>query len=357
VVGGLSLLGFVGGALLGTRVAPLVLAEGAHSAYAPLGALAGALLIGAVLAAFGEVVGSQVRARMGPSRLDGFGGGLLLIAIALLIVWIAGAAALQAPALKTLRPDLQRSSVLAFINDQMPGTGPVLNALKRFDPVPKIKGPKPQVGPPPKGIVSAGGVKAAEPAVVRVLGSACGLNVQGSGWVAPGGLIVTNAHVVAGQEDTEVQFEGHGALHRAAVIAFDPHNDLAILRTDAPAGKGLELELNPKDGTAGAILGFPQNGPFTSEPGRVGQTTDVISQDAYGRGPTTREMTAIRGKIRQGNSGGPMVDGNGKVLATIFASAAEPGADSGFGVPSEVVAQALNTVDVTNRVGTGPCAG
>ena len=357
VTGGLSLVGFVGGALLGSRVAPLLLEQGAESPYAPLGVLAGALLVGALLAAFGELVGSQVRARMGPSRLDGLGGGVLLIAVALLIAWIAGAAALQTPVLRSLRADLQRSKVLGLLNDRLPETGPVLNALKRFDPAPRIKGPKPNTGPPPKGIVNAAGVQDAGGSVVRILGSACGLNVQGSGWVAQGGMIVTNAHVVAGQKDTEVQFGGRGSVHRADVIFFDAGNDLAILRTGVPTGPGLELDPNPKNGTAGAILGFPENGPYTVEPGRVGQTEDVISQDAYGRGPVTRAMTAIRGVIRQGNSGGPMVDGDGQVLATIFAASAKPGEKTGFGVPSDLVSEALNTVDVTGQVGTGPCAG
>jgi S1-C subfamily serine protease len=334
-----------------------MLEQGAESPYAPLGVLAGAVLVGALLAALGELVGSQVRARMGPSRLDGMGGAVLLIAVALLIAWIAGAAALQTPALRSLRADLQRSKVLGFLNERLPETGPVLNALKRFDPAPRIKGPKPKTGPPPKGIVNAAGVQAAGPSVVRVLGSACGLNVQGSGWVAPGGLIVTNAHVVAGQNDTEIQFEGHGSPHHADVIFFDAGNDLAILRTGAPTPAGLELDVDPKEGSPGAILGFPLNGSYTAEPGRVGQTTDVISQDAYGRGPVTREMTAIRGLIQQGNSGGPLVDADGEVVATIFAASARPGEKTGFGVPSDIVAEALSTVDVTGRVGTGPCAG
>jgi S1-C subfamily serine protease len=357
IVGGLSLVGFVAGALAGSRIAPLVLAEGARSPYAPLGALAGALLVGALLAGIGELVGSEVRRRVGSSRLDGLGGALLLAAVGLLIAWIAGAAALQTPALRPLRHDLQRSNVLAMLNERLPSTGPVLNALRRFDPLPEVEGPQPDVGPPPEGIVDDPDVAAAAGSVVRVLGTACGLNVQGSGWIAPGGLVVTNAHVVAGQSDTEVQPGGEGPLHQADAVHFDPGNDLAILRSDALAqAPGLELDLDPKQGAPGAILGFPENGGYDLEPGRVGQTTTVISQDAYGRGPIRREMTSVRGHVRQGNSGGPMVGRDGRVQTTIFAAAEDAGAASGFGVPSGIVARALDDADVTRSVSTGPCA-
>ena len=356
IVGGLSLAGFIGGALLGSRVAPLVLAQGAHSPYAPLGALIGALLIGGLLALFGETVGWRLRSRVGAGKLDGLGGAILLAAVGLLIAWIAGAAALQTPVLKQQRRDVQRSAILSFLDDTLPPTGPVLNALKRFDPVPRINGPSPKVGPPPPGIVNAAGVRNAQGSVVRVVGTACGLNVEGSGWVAEGGLIVTNAHVVAGQDDTQIQVGGTAAGVSAQAVAFDPKNDLAILRS--PAGDGLtplQLDLDPKPGTPAAILGYPENGPFDAEPGRVGQTSEVISQDAYGRGPVTREMTALRGNVREGNSGGPMVDASGRVVTLIFASADRPGTGSGYGVPTEIVARALGGADPSRTVSTGPC--
>ena len=122
IVGGLSLLGFVAGALLGSRVAPLLLEQGAESPYAPLGVLAGALLVGALLAAFGELVGSQVRERMGagtarrPRRGGAPAGGRSRCC-----AWIAGAAAIQTPALQQVRHDLQRSVLLGSLNETCPG--------------------------------------------------------------------------------------------------------------------------------------------------------------------------------------------------------------------------------------------
>ena len=73
-------------------------------------------------------------------------------------------------------------------------------------------------------------MRAAGQSVVRVLGTACGLGVQGSGWVAADGVVVTNAHVVAGQDDTSVQVGGQGERLDAQAIHFDVRNDLAVLR-------------------------------------------------------------------------------------------------------------------------------
>jgi S1-C subfamily serine protease len=190
---------------------------------------------------------------------------------------------------------------------------------------------------------------------VKVLGTACGLGVQGSGWVAAGGVGVTNAHVVAGQDDTTVQVGGAGSHLDAEAIWFDTRNDLAVLRvpglTGAPA---LPLERGAPEGTSAAILGFPENGPYDVRPGRLGHTSTVVSQDAYGRGPVRRSITSLRGRVRPGNSGGPMVDGRGRVVTTIFAATVSDNGHSGYGVPDSVVAGALAQAD--GPVDTGPCA-
>src|SRR5581483_1287999 len=155
--------------------------------------------------------------------------------------------------------------------------------------------------------------------VVRLLGTACGLGVEGSGWVAAPGVVVTNAHVVAGESDTTVQVGGAGANLPAQALVFDPHDDIAVLRVPGLSVPPLALASNPAAGTAVAILGYPEDGPFRAEPGRIGDTEDVNTQDAYGNGPVTRSITALRGLVRPGNSGGPLVDAQGRVDATVFA--------------------------------------
>jgi S1-C subfamily serine protease len=190
--------------------------------------------------------------------------------------------------------------------------------------------------------------------VVKILGTACGVGVEGSGWVVEPGVVVTNAHVVAGQEDTRVLPGGEEPGLEAQAIAFDSRNDLAILRVgglDAPA---LEIAPDPESGTSAAILGYPLNGPYDVRAGRLGATREVVSQDAYGRGPVRREIVALRGAVRSGNSGGPMVDGSGRVVTTIFA-ATTSGPRGGYGVPNTVVRDALTRAN--GPVSTGPCGG
>lgn len=357
VVGAMSLAGFVGGALLGSRLGPLVLEQGARSPFAPLFALVGALLLGGVFAMTLELAGYQLRQRLGDRLgvLDGVGGAGLITCLALVLVWIAGAVALQTAGVSDVRQTVQRSQILQALNDTLPPSGPILNALARFDPVPEIRGPAPDVRPPDRAIARDRQVRAAGRSVVRILGTACGLGQQGSGWVADSGIVVTNAHVVAGQDDTRVELRD-GSTHDAEAIWFDPDNDLAILRSSGVANAGtpvLELDADEPPGTSAAILGFPQNGPFTVRAGRLGETQSVQSQDSYGRGPVQRRITSLRGRVRSGNSGGPMVDGDGDVVTTIFASSVSRG-NAGFGVPASIARDALRRADV--RVGTGPCA-
>jgi S1-C subfamily serine protease len=179
--------------------------------------------------------------------------------------------------------------------------------------------------------------------------------VQGSGWVAGDGVVVTNAHVVAGQDDTTVQVGSDGPSHDAEAIWFDTRNDLAVLRVPGLTGTpALRLAEAAREGTSAAILGFPENGPYDVAPGRLGHTATVVSQDAYGRGPVRRSITSLRGRVRQGNSGGPAVDGRGRVVTTIFAATVSDGGRGGYGVPDSVVADALGQAD--GPVDTGPCA-
>jgi Trypsin-like peptidase domain/Colicin V production protein len=357
IVGALSLLGFAGGAFLGSRFGPMLLEQGSRSPYAPLFALVGALMVGGVLASALELLGFHLRRRVGDRLgvLDGLGGAVLVGCLGLGLAWIGGAVALQTPGARELREPIQQSTILRELNSRLPPSGPILQALARFDPFPEIEGPRPDVAPPTAKIARDPQVRAAGASVVRVLGTACGLGVQGSGWVAGDGVVVTNAHVVAGQDDTTVQLRGEGARIDAEAIWFEPRNDLAILRADGLSGApALRLNEAAAAGTPAAVLGFPENGPYDVRPGRLGQTSTVVTQDAYGRGPVRRSITSLRGLVRSGNSGGPMVDARGRVVTTIFAATVADGGQSGFGVPDSVVRRALGRAG--GPVGAGPCS-
>ena len=358
VVGALSLAGFLAGALAGSRLAPLLLEEGARSPYAPLFTLVGAVLGGTLLAVGFESVGRRVRAVIDVpviGAVDGLLGAALSGAVGLGLSWLFGAVALQTPGARELRSDIQRSTILSRLNDVLPPSGPILNALARFDPFPRVSGPDVDVPAPRAAIARDPDVDAAGRSVVRIQGTACGLGVEGSGWVAGPGVVVTNAHVVAGQDDTAVQVRGAGPQLRAHAIAFDPRNDVAVLRVPALRAPALRLEPSPDPGRSGAILGFPLNGPYDVRAARVGVTRTVLSQDAYGNGPVQRRITAFRGIVRSGNSGGPVVGADGDVLTTVFAATTGArGPRGGYGVPNAIVRAALRGADA--EVGTGPCA-
>jgi len=357
IVGALSLAGFFAGAFVGTRVGPLLIPGGSSSPYAPLFGLMGAVLAGSVLAGGLEGVGVMVRRRLvipGLGAVDAGLGAVLSALIALGMAWLAGAIVLQAPqASRDLRRDVQRSAILRGLNDVLPPRG-ILHAFARFDPFPSVNGPEAQVPAPTAKIARDPDVRRAADGVVRVLGTACGLGIEGSGWVARPGVVVTNAHVVAGEDDTVVQLGGTGPKLRARAIAFSVKDDIAVLRVDGLGGRVLPFAPAALPGRGAAVLGFPHNGGYDVRAARLGATRQVISQDAYGRGPVTRSMLSFRGLVRHGNSGGPLVDAQGRVAGTVFA-ASSGRRRGGFAVPDAVVRPILASAHGT--VDTGPCAG
>ena len=308
----MPLAGFVGGAAIGARVGPALLPDGAQSQYAPLVACRDRGADRSIPRRRARRLVGIVRARQrtaGVGLIDGIGGAILLGALALLLCWGVAAVALHAGGDNTrgLREALQRSAILGRLNDLLPPSGPLLHVLRRVDPTPEVRGPDPNVAAPDRGIVDDPDVRAAGDSTVKVLGTACGLGVEGSGWVAAPGLVVTNAHAVAGEDDTTVTPEG-GSAQEATAVHYDVRNDLALLRVPGLAAAPLALAENTPKGADAAVVGYPENGPLTFTPARLGRTGTVTSEDSYGRGPVERQITPFRAQVRSGNSGGPVVD-------------------------------------------------
>jgi S1-C subfamily serine protease len=357
IVGAMTLVGFGAGAFVGSRLGPLVLSRGSESPYAPLFAALGALMAGALMAVAVESFALGLRERVIARRhslhlADGVGGAALIASVALGLAWVFGAVALHAPATERLRADVQDSLILRSLNDVLPPSGPVLNALDRVDPAPSVSGPAAPAAPPDRAIASDPKVLAAGDSVVRVLSTACGLGIEGSGWAVEPGLIVTNAHVIAGADDTTVTTPD-GAELKATPVYYSPDRDLALLRIDAELPT-LTISSRRPLGAGAAVLGYPENGPYTISPARIGETRSTISQDSYGNGPVDRSIMALGGTVRSGNSGGPVVDAQGLAVGTVFA-ATTSGAAGGFAIPSEQVRDALRQVG--GQVDTGPCTG
>jgi S1-C subfamily serine protease len=354
VAGALALVGLVVGAIVGGRLASSVLQSGSHSRYAPLIALGGGLLLIILFQALGLRIGLELRSevlRIPPLRsLDTAGGFLLGAATGLFLAWAVGVVALQLPGQTSLRREVQRSYVLKQLNSLLPPSS-LLQALARLDPFPALGGPVAQVPAPNPQVLRLPGVRAAAPSVVRILGTACGLGIEGSGWIAAPRTVVTAAHVVAGEDDTAVSPFGSKTKLTAQVIGFDSTNDIAVLRVPGLPGRPLPL-VDARRGASVAVLGYPEDGPFDATPARIGTTTFALLTDAYGRGPVDRKVTTLRGTLRHGDSGGPAVDGNGAVETTVFA--ARTGGSGGFGVASSVVRTDL--ANAKGAVSTGACA-
>ena len=354
VASALSLGGLVAGAYVGSRAAPHLLHGGASSAWTPLAGLGGAVAGALLLQVVAGILGSFLRGglKLTPFRFfDSLGGLVLGAAAGVALVWAVGATALLVPGQTKLRREVQRSTIVRRLDEQVPPSR-LLGLLARIDPFPSITGPAAPEAPPSTAIVRLAAVVRAKASVVRITGSACGVGVEGSGWFATPQLVVTAAHVVAGEHDTSVRIPRSRGSYRADVIAFDARNDIAVLRVHG-AAPAVPLRIaDPQPGAPVAILGYPENGPLTAIPGRIGRTAVALTRDAYGHGPVPRTITAVAGRVRHGNSGGPAVDAAGSVESTLFAQ--HVGSPSGYGVPASIVRRALDRAH--SPVSTGGCA-
>ena len=345
--GAFSLAGFAVGAYLGARLAPLILTDG--SPYVPVISLAGAVLLGmlgrGVAALLAGVLRTSIGVIPGLRSLDRLAGLALGLVAGVFLCWAIGAVLLYVPGETELRRSVQRSTILSEINQVFPPER-LLEELERVDPIGVFLGPPAIVAPPERGVARDPDVVRASGSVVRVTGIACGLGVEGSGWVAARGLVVTNAHVVAGIVNPRVDTPA-GRAFSATVVVFDATNDLAVLRVAGLGARALRLA-DPERSASVALVGYPRNGPLTRVPARLGGTARVLSRDAYGEGPVRRQVTAIRGVVEPGSSGGPGIDAQGRVRTTVFAR--RPRQTGGYGIPADFVRT------VVERAGANPVA-
>jgi len=350
IVGGLSLVGVLGGLYLGARLAP-VLFSGSSSPYTPLVALAGAMVLAIALETAGALTGSVLRdaLKLTPLRLfDALGGLVLGAATAIAVLWIVAAVAFHLPQTSVVRERARQSALLSSLISTLPPQD-VMSALAGIDPFPLIVGPAAPSQAPDSGVLARASLQRSEQGVVRVRSEACGIGYAGSGWVAKKEYVVTAAHVIAGGSKIEIQAQGHSS-RPARVVAFDATNDLALLFVPGLGVRPLTLA-SPDYGDAGAVLGYPGDGPFIAEPARVGSTAILFSPN-YAGAVVSRSITSLRGKVRPGDSGGPLVNELGAVELTVFG--AKKGTDVGYGTSSEL-AHALLERRGHVSVSTGAC--
>lgn len=351
----LPLAGFAVGALIGTRL-PLLIGVELESSSALIVALPAGLLLGALVAALVEARASRLARPLGRrSGADAAGGAVMAAAAAVVVVWMLAPSVAEVPALRQAVVD---SDVIDRLNGIVTPAGPTLTeALAPIDNLPRYEGRGPAIAPGDPGVLFDPDVLAAERSVVRIGVTSCEGPGMGTGWIAAAGIVVTNAHVVAGSRRITAQARGSGRRFAAVPIWFDGAHDIALLRVTGLRGlRALPMVQDARAGTAGASLGFPL-GRWAIRRARLGPTTDRIVARLGGRPSpgvsdviTGRLVTTIRGRLRPGNSGGPVVDRRGRVLTTAFAGGA---GSSSLGVPNRFVRTGLRRAGA--RVSTGRC--
>jgi S1-C subfamily serine protease len=198
-------------------------------------------------------------------------------------------------------------------------------------------------------------VAAARPSVVKIKGIApsCQKVLEGSGFVVAPNRVMSNAHVVAGADTVTVEAEGK--TYDASVVSYDPNADISILDVpDLPTAPLTFAEQAAPQGTDAVVMGYPGGGDFLATPARVREIIELKGPDIYRTTTVTREVYTVRGTVRQGNSGGPMINRSGQVLGVVFGAAVDD-ADTGFVLTAKEVEQQMAKIGNTQRVATGTC--
>jgi len=327
-------IGLVVGVVLGaTAAGPLLDYIGIHNPVArPLGAVLVLVIGGSLGSSLGFAAGEPIRRnilRQGVHTTPDSIGGAVLSAVAVLAMcWFLGLSFSRGPSQEVAQL-IQRSTVLRSLDAVAPRPPAFLARVQgilsgvTFPPV--FAGLEPSL-PAPLPIpasVDTPGVKHASQFVVKVTGTGCGGVVTGSGFPIGNGYVVTNAHVVSGTGGHRVE-TANGTAMRSEVVYFDPDRDVALLYVPDYASAALSLAPAER-GTKGAVIGYPGGGGESVQPAVVDGAVPAQGRDIYNQKPVTREIFVITAQVRPGNSGGPLVDLEGRVLGIVFAtSASEP---------------------------------
>ncbi len=370
VTGAFATAGLLLGGLFGVWLAPVALGDASPSLLVSLGALFIVILAASLGQGLLQWGGAKIRDRITwqPVRaIDAVGGAALSACAVLIVAWALGVA-VSGTKIDGVTPLVQSSAVLAKVNKVLPeraggllqafnnvvGTSFFPRYLEPFSPERIV-----EVKPGDARMKRDPDVTRAGSSVLKVRGTnSCGRGIEGSGFVFAQDRLMTNAHVVAGVSDPQVVV-GDDTLD-AQVVFYDSHLDVAVLNFDSGAIPVLpfttpEAPAQPKD--AVAILGYPQDGPFDIESGRIRAKQTLRSPDIYGDGAVIRDVYSIRGLVRPGNSGGPLVDSAGEVVGVVFAASVTDD-DTGYALTADQVRDAADEgITSDSERSTEGCAG
>ena len=366
VTGAFATTGLLLGGLFGVWIAPIALGDANPSLLVSLGALFIVILAASLGQAVLQFTGAKIRDKIKwqPIRaLDAVGGALLSAVAVLVVAWALGVA-IAGSGLSGITPMVRESTVLARVNSVLPaqasgvlgafnnvvGTSFFPRYLEPFAPERIV-----EVGPGPKRLLKDPDVEDAQASVLKIRGTnQCGRGVEGSGFVYADDRVMTNAHVVAGVSDPEIEI-GDSSVS-AEVVYYNPDLDVAVLAADTSGEPSLRFDQTAEAEDGVAILGYPQDGPYDVQPGRIRSEQRLRSPNIYGEGTVIREVFSLRGLVRPGNSGGPIVSSAGDVVGVVFAASVTDN-ETGYALTAEQVARsAALGVTSDDEVSTGDCA-
>lgn len=359
--------GATAGLLTGAWVAPLGAAAlldgpGAGLALLTLALLAGCVFIGQ---AVGTALGARLRAavrKAGAGGADRTAGIAVGVSGLVLLVWLTAGAFARGP-LRVVAEQVHGSQVVATLDRALPTPPDVFARVGSYldrQGFPQVfsgfsgAATAPPVDPPAGTTVRAAS-EAGEESTVQVAATGCGGVSLGSGFVPSPGVVVTNAHVVAG--GVSIHVRDRAGTHEATPLLVDPDTDLAVLSAPNVEAPAIAWAGTPAErGTQGAVLGYP-GGQYQLDvlPAAVRERVTAVGRDIYGRGSVSRDVLILSAAVQRGDSGGPFVTAEGDVAGVVFAAAdGEPG--TGYALTAESVRSAVSeAVERGEMVATGSC--
>lgn len=371
LVGAGLLIGFIGGALIGTRIAgPIagLVPSGPGRALVGLVTVLAAAVMLQELGGYAAVIAARTVVRFRALRvIDGAMGTVLSVTALLFVAWLLGLAAINSP-FTGLARQVRHSRILTAVDDLVPnsvylGFSSFLRAVETRDLPPIFAGLNPPVAPPvappASGAVPARVISADARSIVKIVADdpGCGQQTEGTGFVYAPGHVLTNAHVVAGARTVSIVSDGSGASIglSARVVRFDPDTDIAVLDVPGLVRAPLALHGPAAPGSPAEVVGYPENGPFTPVPARIAARLPVTGPNIYLTATVTRQVYILRATVRPGNSGGPLLAPDGRVDGVVFAtSTTDP--DTGYALTAaQVRRDARAGASATRPVSTQNC--
>jgi S1-C subfamily serine protease len=368
IVGSLSFVGFVGGAVLGAEFGPAI-ARAIVGGPTQQDVVAVILLVS--FAIIGQFAASSIGAAMrqtmtsrSSTTIDAIGGSGVSVLSMLLIAWAIGSVLISSP-FTVVDQQVNNSVVLGTLDKIMPS--PAKTMFSEFRRM-LSNGPFPQVfsdigaahlfpvQAPDPAVVNDPDVLAAGNRVVKVQGTApsCDRSIEGSGFVYAPQHVLTNAHVVAGVTQGPV-VTANGTTYHATVVYYDPQVDIAVLYVPGLDLQPLQFAGAAQNGADAVVAGYPLDHAFTAVPARIGGVQNAVGPDIYQTGQVTRQIYEIKAQVEPGNSGGPLLSPSGTVYGVVFAAAVGV-PDTGFALTStEVAADASAGATQTMPVSTQGC--